>query len=148
MMAIANVFPKFQTVKILVRPLSKNCGLRKRFDSQHEKVSQILAKSPGEQFFHLFSAFWEKFIWNISPVLLGEILGIFLKTLSAGGQYPIEDWENFALPIQMQLSEKGKHFSQFFLWFLESTSNFKYFEEKDDDHSKCVSEITDCEYLD
>ena len=57
MMAIANVFPKFQTVKILVRPLSKNCGLRKRFDSQHEKVSQILAKSPGEQFFHLFSVF-------------------------------------------------------------------------------------------
>ena len=46
MIFLANVFPKLQTVKILVRPLFKNGHFRKRFDSQHEKASQILAKSP------------------------------------------------------------------------------------------------------
>ena len=78
MIGIANVFPKLQTVKILVRALSKNHHFRKRFDSQHVKVSQILAKSPWERFYHVFWSFWEKLIWKISPVLLGEILPIFL----------------------------------------------------------------------
>ena len=41
MMVIANVFPKLQTVKILVRAFSKKRRFRKCFDSQHVKVSQI-----------------------------------------------------------------------------------------------------------
>ena len=44
--AIANVFPKLGTVKILLRPLSKEWRLSTRFDSQHMKASQILVKSP------------------------------------------------------------------------------------------------------
>ena len=46
MFVIANVFPKLQTVKTLVRPLSKTRRLRTRFGSQHVKASQIFAKSP------------------------------------------------------------------------------------------------------
>ena len=45
-MVIANAFPKLKTVKIFVRPLSKKRRFRTRLDSQHVKVSQILAKSP------------------------------------------------------------------------------------------------------
>ena len=67
--------------------------------------------------------------------MFGEILGMFLNTLSADGKYPIEDWEDLPLPIQMELYEKRKPFSQFFVRFLESTSNFKHFEGKDDPHS-------------
>ena len=48
------------------------------------------------------------------------MLGMFLNTLSADGKYPIEDWDNLPLLIQMQLSEKPKPFSPFFLRFLES----------------------------
>ena len=80
MILIANVFPKLQTVKNVLRPLCKNGPFGTRFDGQHDKVSQILPKSPWELFYHVFSSFWEKLIWNISPVLLGEILGMFLKT--------------------------------------------------------------------
>ena len=69
-------------------------------------------------------------IWNISPVLLDEILGIFLNTLSVDGKYPIEDWENLPFPIQMILSEKRKTFSGFLVPYVESTSNFKHFEKK------------------
>ena len=46
MIVIVNVFPKLQTVKILVRALSKNRRFRACFDSHHVKASQMLAKSP------------------------------------------------------------------------------------------------------
>ena len=52
--------------------------------------------------------------------------------MTAEGKDPIEDWQNLPLPILMQLSEKRKTFSQFFVPFLESTSNFKRFQKKDD----------------
>ena len=69
------------------------------------------------------------------PLVLGEILGVFLKTLTADGKYPIPDCENLQLALQMQLSEKRKTFSQFFVPFLEFISNIKHFEKKDYRHS-------------
>ena len=57
----------------------------------------------------------------MSPLVLGEILGIFVNTLTADGKYPVPCSENLQLPIQMQLSEKQKTFSEFFVPFLEST---------------------------
>ena len=71
----------------------------------------------------------------MSSLVLGEILGVFVNTLTADGNYLVPDCENFQLPIQMQLSEKRKTFSQFFVPVLESTSVFKHFEKKDDRHS-------------
>ena len=71
----------------------------------------------------------------MSPLVLGEILGVFVNTLTADGKYPVQGCENLQLPIQMQLSEKRKTFSEFFVPFLESTSNFKYFEKTDDRHT-------------
>ena len=46
MILIANVFPKLQTMKILVRPLSKKPHFRRRFDSQRVETSEIVVKSP------------------------------------------------------------------------------------------------------
>ena len=46
MMVIANVFPKLQTVKNVVRPLFEKGSFGTHFDTQHDKVSEILAKSP------------------------------------------------------------------------------------------------------
>ena len=71
----------------------------------------------------------------MSSLVLGEILGVFVNTLTADGNYLVPDCENFQLPIEMQLSEKRKTFSQFFVPVLESTSIFKHFEKKDDRHS-------------
>ena len=69
------------------------------------------------------------------PLVLGEILGMFVNALTADGKYPVEGCENFQFPIEMQLSEKQKTFSDFCVWFLDSTSNFEHFERKDDCHS-------------
>ena len=68
----------------------------------------------------------------MSPLALGEIYGVFFNTLSAGGKYHFQYCENLQLPIKMQVSEIRKTFSHFFVPFLESTSNFKHFEKKDD----------------
>ena len=54
---------------------------------------------------------------------------------------------NLSSPIQMQLSLKLKIIADFLAPFLQSTSNFKLFEKKDDCHSYFISEITDCERL-
>ena len=73
------------------------------------------------------------------------MLGVFRNTLTANDKYPVRDCVNLLSPIQMQLSLKPTIFSHFFVPFLESTSNFKHFEKKDDRHSYFISEITDCE---
>ena len=57
---------------------------------------------------------------------------MFASRLTANGKDPVQYWENYQLPIQMQLSEKRKPFSEFFLQVLESKSNFKHFEIKYD----------------
>ena len=83
---------------------------------------------------------------NVS-VVSGEMLGLSVNTLTSDGKYPVQGCENLQLPIQMQLSEKRKTFSEFFVPFPESISNFKNFEKKYDPHSECIFEITDCEKL-
>ena len=81
----------------------------------------------------------------MSPLVLRKIFVVFLNTLTADGKYPVKDWQNLELPMQMILSEKRKNFAQFFVPFLDSTSNLKHFEKKDDGHTLCISEITDSE---
>ena len=80
----------------------------------------------------------------MSLLVSREILGLFVNTLTGDNKYSVQDWDNLLLPIQMQLSEKPKTFSDFFVPFLESTSNVKHFERKDDCYSSIISEITDC----
>ena len=46
--------------------------------------------------------------------------------------------------IQVELSKKEKTFSEFSDAFPKPASHFQHFEQKDDPHSLCISEITDC----
>ena len=65
--------------------------------------------------------------------------------MTANYKYGVRDCEYSSSLIQMQLSLKLKIFSVFFVPFVESASNFKYFEKENDGHSYFISEITDCE---
>ena len=58
-----------------------------------------------------FLSFSVKFIWKMSPLVLDEMLGVFVNTLTADGKYPVQVCENLQVPIQMQLSEKRETFS-------------------------------------
>ena len=66
-------------------------------------------------------------------------------TLTANEKHPVYDCVNLSSPIQMQLSLKPTIFSDFFVPFLKSTSNFKHFEKKDDSRSYFILEIRHCE---
>ena len=110
-------------MKDLVRPLSKKRRFRTPFESQHVKGSQTLVKLVWGHIYQILSKLWGKLIWKTFPLVICEILGVFFNTLTADARYPLQDCWNLLLPIQRQLSEKRKTFS-------ESTSSFEYNEKK------------------
>ena len=101
---IANVFPKLQTVKHLVRPLSKKRRFRTSFNSQYVKDAQTLVKSVWKHFDHIFPSLWGEMVSKIFLLLKFEIIAVLANTLTADYTYLFLDSDNFAFPIQMQLS--------------------------------------------
>ena len=47
--------------------------------------------------------------------------------------------DNLTQPIQIQLSQKQKNFSEFFFAFLKSILNDKHLAKKDNTHRWCIS---------
>ena len=68
-----------------------------------------------------------------------KILRLFVNPLTAHGKHHLLNTENLTQRIQIQLSQKQKIFSEFFLTFLKSILNFKHLAKKDDSHSRCIS---------
>ena len=81
---------------------------------------------------------------KMSPLVIWEILELFVNTLTADDKYSLRNIENLWQPIQIQLSQRQKKFSQFFAAFLKLTSNFEQFEKEDDPHSLCMLETKNC----
>ena len=50
--------------------------------------------------------------------------------MDADDKYPVLNRDNLTVPVQIQISQKQKAFSQFFTAFLIYSLNFKYFEQK------------------
>ena len=101
---IANILPKLQTVKDLIRPLFKKRRFRTSFDSQQVKGSQKLVKSSWEHFYHILPSLWREKIGKISPVSKFDISGAFVNTLTPDYKYSVLDSKNLPFPIQTQLS--------------------------------------------
>ena len=131
---IGNVFPKLATVQGFVTPLTIQLRLKSPFDSQDVKRFQTLWKSWWEHFYHIFPSLWGGIIWKTSPWLKFGIIGLFVKTWTADYKYPFPDCENLPFAIQIELSEKQKAFSRFFVPLMESPSNFEHFQKKEDRH--------------
>ena len=68
---------------------------------------------------------------------------VFCNTLTANDNYPFKDFGNFSSPTEMELYLKPTIFPDYFVSFLESTSNFKHFQKKDDRRTYFISEITE-----
>ena len=125
--------------------MSKKSRFRKPFEKQHGKRAQALSKSASQ---HLYQIHWSlagKLCWKKSLLLTYEILGLLVNTLATDEKYPVFNRDKLTIPIQMQLSQKQNDFSKFFVSFLKSRLNFKYFESKDEPHRFCISEVTDSE---
>ena len=55
--------------------------------------------------------------------------------MTVNDKHYLLDRDNLTEPIQMQLSQKQKTFSEFFFAFLKSILNFKHLPKKDDPRS-------------
>ena len=71
----------------------------------------------------------------MSLLLTCKILGLFVNTLAADDKYSLLHRDNLLQHFQMQLYQKQKTFSQFFLAISEFRFNFEHFREKEDPHS-------------
>ena len=69
----------------------------------------------------------------------------FLNTLTGNDTYSLNSKDKSMQNIQMHLSQKENHFSEFFLPFFEYALNFEHSQKKDNPQILCISEITDQE---
>ena len=123
--------------------MSKKSHFRGCFDKENVKRAQTRFKSASRHLYHIHQSLPSQFSWKKAFLLTCQILGLLVNTLAADEKYPVLNRDNLTIPIEMQLSEKEKSFSQFFPRFLKSMSNFAPFEEKYDPHSFLSSKIRD-----
>ena len=67
--------------------------------------------------------------------MIHKTLRLFVNTLTVDEKHYLVNRDNLTQPIQIQLTQKQKTFSEFFLTFLRPILNFKHFRKKDDRHS-------------
>ena len=62
--------------------------------------------------------------------------------MSAVDKCSLPNTNNLMQPVHIELSQKLKSFSGFYLAISKSRLNFEYFQKKDDSHSLFISEAT------
>ena len=125
--------------------MSKKSCFRRPFDKEYGKRAQALLKYGSQYLYHNHLSLVRKLCSKKSLLLTSQILGLLVNTLAADEKYPVLSRDNLTIPIQMQLSQKQKTFSEFFAAFLKFRVNFEYFEKTDDPHRFCIFEVTDSE---
>ena len=73
--------------------------------------------------------------WKKSLLVIHKILRPFVHTLAVNDKKYLRNKDNLTQLIQIQLFQKQKILSQFFLAFLKSILNFQHLRKKDDNHS-------------
>ena len=104
--------------------MSKKSCLREPFAKEDGKCAQALFKSASQHVYHIHRSLPRKVSWKKSLLLTWQILGLLVNTFAADEKYPVLNRDNLTIPIQMQLSEKQKTFSQFLAAFLKSRLSF------------------------
>ena len=138
---IADVFPNFRTPKNVVSSVSKKSRFRELFQKQHVKCVETVFKCEQQQFYHIYWSMWRQLTYKKFLVVMWQILRLFVTTVTAADKSSLLNPNCLMQPIQMQLSQKQKTFSEFLFQFLKSSLNFEHFQRKDDPHSWCILEI-------
>ena len=108
--------------------MSKKSCFRGCIDKQYGKRAQTLLKYASQHLYHIHRSLPRKMSWKKSLLLTCKILGLLVNTLSPDEKYLVLHSDNLTVPIQIQLSQKQKSFSQFFAACLKFRLNFKNFE--------------------
>ena len=78
---------------------------------------------------------WRQLSLKKSLLVICKILRLFVNTLTAYDKYSVLNREYLKRPIDMQLPQKQKSFSEFCAAFFKSTLNFEHIQKIDDIHS-------------
>ena len=116
-----------------------------RFGRQHVNMSQKLLRSARNHFRTSLPLIWERRSRKRLLQVRSELLGRFVKTLTADCKYSLSNRENLWQQVPMKISRKLKTFFLFFIAFPKSTLNLEYFERKDQFKSLSITEIINCE---
>ena len=145
MTLIAEVFPKLSSPKNKVRSMSINSPWKGSFKKQHGKCTQTLFKYGWQNLYQLYWSLSRQFTFKKFLLVIWKISRLFPNILGADGKYSLLNREDLTQPIEMQLSQTQKTFSQFFCAFLISSLNFEHCQKIDDPHSWGISQITESE---
>ena len=83
-------------------------------EKQQGKLALALMNSASQHLYHINWSQATQFSWKTSLLLTCQIFQLLVNTLTADEMYPVLNRDNLTIPIQMQLSQKQKSFSQFF----------------------------------
>ena len=96
------------------------------FSNMHWNTGSIVMRAPLS-YWLMISKVIE---FQKSLFVTWNILTLFVNTLTADDKYSLISRDNWMQTIQMDLSQKQNHFSQFFSAILESAWKFKHFQRK------------------
>ena len=129
MTLLADVFPKLETPKNLVRPMSKEGIFRGPFEKQHGKRAQPLLKSEQQHRRHIYYHSESNWVWKVASVPW-KLLRLLFNTLTVNHKYSLPNRDNLTQPIQILLSEKQKANFQIFFGIFEIYIKFQKFSKK------------------
>ena len=108
--------------------MSKKSLFRGCFNKEHGEHSQALLKSESQDLYHIHWSLEKIFLSKESVFSTFQILALLVNKLATDEKYFALHRDNSRIPIQMQLSEKQKPFSEYFAAFLKSRRKLKHFE--------------------
>ena len=114
---IPNGIPKLRTRKQAIRYVYKKCCFTVPFDKRHSKDAETHFKSSRRDLDHSYWSPIRILSSKKSLLLISKMLWLFVNTFTANDKYSPLNRDNFTQPIQMQLSQKWKAFSDFFIFF-------------------------------
>ena len=105
---------------------NKSC-CRRLFAKQQCKRCQTLLKSSRQHLYHIYWSVWKDLSRKKSLLVISKILAVFVQSLTDDDKYSLLKRDNLMRPIQVEWSNKQKHFWEFFSAFLKSRSIFEHF---------------------
>ena len=121
------VFPIIQNLKTWLDNYQKNLVSEDPLTSNIVNVPKHCWNLHRSTFIIFNDHCQENWVGKKFLLLTCKILGFHVNTLSTDEKYSFLNRDNLMIPIQMQLSQKQKTFSQILAAFLKSRLNLEYF---------------------
>ena len=117
MTLIAYLFLRLRPAKVVVRYMCKKSRFKLPCQKEHGKWISTPFKSEREHLRHIYCSMGRQLSCIKSLLVICQRLRLFVNTMSAVDKCSLSNRDNLMQPIHMQLSQKQKHFLDFFLHF-------------------------------